>query len=186
MQVWWNSIHWFRRYSGYKKLSSKSSSDLENEVKVTKIFSALKLVPMMYPCKFGEIPSIGSRDIVGTRNCHLSPAVTLKMRSRSPKSNQLLNLSQWYIHASLVKFHPLVQEILCIQEIFTPFNPPVTLKMRSRSPKSNQLLNLSQWYIHASLVKFHPLVQEILCIQEIFTPFKSSCDLENEVKVTKI
>ena len=24
----------------------------------------------MHPCKFGEIPSTGSRDIIGKRNCH--------------------------------------------------------------------------------------------------------------------
>ena len=76
------------------KISYIDDYDLENEVKVTKIKSPLKLVQMMYPCKFGEIPSIGSGDIVGTRNCHVSPPVTLNMRSRSPKSNQLLNLSQ--------------------------------------------------------------------------------------------
>ena len=42
----------------------KSSSDLENEIKVTKIYSALKLVLVVYLCKFGEIPSINSRDIL--------------------------------------------------------------------------------------------------------------------------
>ena len=25
---------------------------------------------MLYPCKFGEIPTIGSRDIMHTRNCN--------------------------------------------------------------------------------------------------------------------
>ena len=37
--------------------------------------------------------------------------VTLKMRSRSPKSNQLSPPSQPCICASLVKIHPLVQKI---------------------------------------------------------------------------
>ena len=41
--------------------------------------------------------------------------MTLKKRSRSPKSNQLLSLSQRYIHASLVKFRRLVQEIIHIR-----------------------------------------------------------------------
>ena len=41
----------------------------------------------------------------------LRPPVTLKMGSESPKLNQLFDLSQWCIHASLVKFHPLIQEI---------------------------------------------------------------------------
>ena len=35
-----------------------------------KIKLALKLVPMSYQCMFGEIPSIGSRDMVHTRNWH--------------------------------------------------------------------------------------------------------------------
>ena len=106
-----------------------------------------------------------------------SPLVTLKTRSRSPKSNQLLSLSQWYIHASLMIFHPLVQEILCIQESIMPtptptkkinsMRPPVTLKMGSESPKLNQLFGLSQWCIHASLVKFHLLIQEIWWIQTV-------------------
>ena len=43
----------------------------------------------------------------------LSPAVTLKIRSRSPKPNQLFIMSQCYIHANLVKIHPPVHEISC-------------------------------------------------------------------------
>ena len=50
--------------------SYSSLCDFENEVKVTKIKSTFKLIPMIYPCKFGDIPSIGSRDIVDTRICH--------------------------------------------------------------------------------------------------------------------
>ena len=37
--------------------------DLENEVKITKIQSALKLVAMIYPCKFGENLSTYSKYI---------------------------------------------------------------------------------------------------------------------------
>ncbi|MEW8547300.1 MAG: hypothetical protein AB2693_27650 [Candidatus Thiodiazotropha sp.] len=46
----------------------KSSIALVNydEVKVTKILSALKLVPSKYPHKFGGIPANGSIDIVDT------------------------------------------------------------------------------------------------------------------------
>ena len=58
------------RYHEYKSLSHLSSCGLKNEVKVTKTYSALKLVPMIYPGKFGEILSTGSRDIVGTRIYH--------------------------------------------------------------------------------------------------------------------
>ena len=36
----------------------------------------------------------------------LSPAVTLKIRSRSSKPSQLFIMSQYYIHANLVKIHP--------------------------------------------------------------------------------
>ena len=49
----------------------------------------------------------------------LSPAVTLKIRSKSPKPNELFCISQCYIHANLVKIHPQVHEILCIQESVT-------------------------------------------------------------------
>ena len=47
---------------------------------------------------------------------YLNPPMTLKMRSRSPKSNQILSLSYWYIYVSLKKIHPLVQEKSYIQD----------------------------------------------------------------------
>ena len=68
----------------------------------------------------------------------LSPALTLKNRSRSPKSNQLFIMSQCYIRANL-KFDSL--------------SPAVTLKNWSRSPKPNQLFIMSKCYIHANIVK---------------------------------
>ena len=46
----------------------------------------------------------------------LSPAVTLKIRSRSSKPYQLIIMSQCYIHANLVRIHPPVHEISCKQE----------------------------------------------------------------------
>ena len=49
----------------------------------------------------------------------LSPAVTLKIRSRSPKPKQLIITSQCYIPANLVKIHPPVHEISCKQESVT-------------------------------------------------------------------
>ena len=49
----------------------------------------------------------------------LSPTVTMKIRSRSPKPNQLFIMSQCYIHANLVKIHPPVHEISCKQESVT-------------------------------------------------------------------
>ena len=47
-----------------------------------------------------------------------SPAMTLKIRSRSLKPNQLFTMSQCYIIANLVKIHPPVHEILCKQESY--------------------------------------------------------------------
>ena len=48
---------------------------------------------------------------------YFCPPVTLKMRSRSLKSNQLLSLSERYNCISLEKFHSsLVQEISYIQD----------------------------------------------------------------------
>ena len=45
-----------------------TSCGLEIEVKITKIKPALKLVLMIFPCKFGEIPPTCSRDNMGTRS----------------------------------------------------------------------------------------------------------------------
>ena len=44
--------------------------------------------------------------------------VTLKIRSRSPKSIKLLILSILYRLAKLVTFHPMVHEITCRQTLF--------------------------------------------------------------------
>ena len=90
-----------------------------------------------------------------------SAAVTLKIRSRSPKLNQLFLSSQQCIYAKLVKIHPLVQKIN-METIFWTFQSgTVTLKIRSRSSKFDQLFPSSQQCIYASLVKIHPLVQKI-------------------------
>ena len=66
-------------------------------------------------------------------------AVTL--RSRSPKSNKLLILSDLCRLANLVTFHPIRK-----------------LKIRSRSSKPIQLFIMSKCYIHANLVKICQLV----------------------------
>ena len=48
---------------------------------------------------------------------YLSPPVTLKMRSMSPKSNQIESfVLVVYLYISLVKIYPLVQEISYIQD----------------------------------------------------------------------
>ena len=56
--------------------------------------------------KYGKSPITGSKDIVLTRKCHrgfsFSTAVTLKIKSRSPKCNQFFDMARLYIHANLV------------------------------------------------------------------------------------
>ena len=95
--------------------------------------------------------------------------------SRSPKSNHIFSLSWWCIHVSLVKFHPLVKDIICTQTFycinkahFLSSYSVVTLKIRSRSPKSKHFFALSLWCIYASSVKFQPLTKEILCTQTFY------------------
>ena len=68
----------------------------------------------------------------------LSPAVTLKIRSMSPKPNQLFIMSQCYIHANLVTIRQPVHEISCKQESVTP-----TLKcQRQQDPHQKQYVPL--------------------------------------------
>ena len=87
---------------------TKGRCDLENEVKVTKIYSTLHTLPTLYLCKFGLNLSTGTET-----KFHIlkKVAVTLKIGSRSPKSNQLVPPSQQCICASLVKICPSVQKI---------------------------------------------------------------------------
>ena len=96
----------------------------------------------------------------------LRPTVTLKNRSRSPKSNLLFIMSQCYIHANLVE---ICQHTSTFWLKFGSLSPAVTLTIRSRSPKPNQLFIMSQCYIHANLLKIHLTVHEILCKQESVT-----------------
>ena len=106
--------------------------------------------------------------------CIFKSSCDLELRPSLPKLNQLLSVSQWYIHASLATFCALVQEISCIQEIvrltqnnFFSLRTPVTLKMGSKSPNLNQPFGMSKWCIHASLVKFNPFSQEIWWMQTV-------------------
>ena len=111
-------------------------------------------------------------------------AVTLKIRSRSPKSNKLLILSDLYRLANLVTFHPMVHEITYRHTFWLNFGGlslTVTLKIRSRSPKPIQLFIMSKYYIHANLVKIRQPVHEILCTQAPLAQiwqFNSHTDLE--------
>ena len=109
---------------------------------------------------------------------YLYSVVTLKISARSPKSKHFFAPSLWCICASLVKFQPLVKEILFTQTFYFINKDPlgsffsiyniVTLKIKSRSPKSDQFFPLSWWCICASLVKFQSLVKEIVCTQTFF------------------
>ena len=65
----------------------------------------------------------------------LSPTVTLNIRSRSPKPNQLFIMSQCYIHANLAKIRQPVHEILCKQESVMP-TPMLTLTPTGSAPKT--------------------------------------------------
>ena len=103
----------------------------------------------------------------------LSPAMTLKNKSSSPKPNHLFIMSQCYIHANLVEICQPVHDMVHTSTFwlaFGRFNPAVTFKIRSWSPKPNQLVIMFQCYIHANLVKIHTPVHEISCKHVTPTP----------------
>ena len=109
-------------------------------------------------------------------------AVT-KIRSSSPKSNNLLVLCDLHRLANLVTFQPMVHEITCRQTLFGfgGLSLAVTLKIRSRSPKPIQLFIMSKCYIHANLVKICQLVHEYCAHKQLLAQiyqFKSCSDLE--------
>ena len=96
-------------------------------------------------------------------------AVTLKIRSRSPKSNKLLILSDLYRLANIPSNGPWDNmQTNTFWLNFGGLSLTVTLKIRSRSPKPIQLFIMSKCYIHANLVKILQLVHEILCKQAPF------------------
>ena len=78
----------------------------------------------------------------------LSPAMTLKIRSRSPKPNQLFIMSQCYSHANLVKIHPPVHEISCKQESHANANDDAnrirTKNNMSPSPSVGDIISLKE------------------------------------------
>ena len=102
----------------------------------------------------------------------LSPGVTLKIRWRSPKHNQLIIMSECFMHEYLVKIRQSV-DILQTSTFWLKsgsLSPAVTLKIRSRSPKPNQLFIMSQYYIHTNLAKIWQPVHEKVCKQKSVTP----------------
>ena len=147
MQIWLKSASWFLRYWAHKHLLAqiwqfKSRSDLEKTGQSLQNLISFHHVPMLYPCKSGWNLPTSSWDIVHTNTFwlkfgSLSPAVTLKVMSRSPKLNQLFIMSQCYIHANLVRIHPPVHEISCKQEsvTLTP-TPTLTPKPTGSAPKT--------------------------------------------------
>ena len=94
---------------------------------------------MLYPCKSGWNLPISSWDIVhtstfGLKFGSLSPTVTLKTRSRSPKPNYLFTMSQCCIHANLVKIHPSVHEISCKQDLESVMLTPTGSALKTICP----------------------------------------------------
>ena len=111
-----------------------------------------------------------------------SADVTLKIRSGSPKSNQLLTILQtmYLCKLSQPPPHPHWFKVLRRKTLFWAFqSASVTLEMRSRSFKSNQLFPFSQQCSHASLVKIHSLVQKMAHGNHILDTSKCQCDLGN-------
>ena len=132
-------------------------------------------------CKFGKNLFIPTRDRVRTSHFprNLSPPVTLKMGSRSPKYNQFFNMSQHCRSASLIKIYSFLQEIGCGQAIFQQSKPSCDLENEVTVKKSNQFFHMSKHCRCASLVKICSFLEERGCGQAIFKQSKPSCDLEN-------
>ena len=110
-------------------------------------------------------------------------AVTLKIRSRSPKSNKQLILSDLFRLANLVTFHPMVHNMQTntFWLNFGGLSLTVTLKIRSRSPKPIQLFIMSKCYIHANLVKSASWFMRYCAHKHLLAQiwqFKSRTDLE--------
>ena len=145
---------------------------------------------MLYPCKSGWNLPISSCDMVHTSTFwlkfgSLSSTVTLKIRSKSPKPNQLFIMSHCYIHANLVTIHPLVHEISCKQESVTltptptltptgspqkqyvplPFsgghNKCIKPQVRGRQPQGDKILMLTET---SSLRSFSTSFRKSLCL----------------------
>ena len=103
-----------------------------------------------------------TRYSIGKTNCNrFYGLVTLKITSRSPKSNNsepppsnaLVQVWSKSIHL-FRRYHVGKPHLISFHEL-------VTLKMRSRSANSKQFFSPSQPCIYESLVKIHPLIQKI-------------------------
>ena len=106
-----------------------------------------------------------------------STAVTLKIKSRSPKCNQFFAKSQLYIQVNLVRIQPLVQKILCRQESVTEFSVFLLLwpwKLgQGHQNLISSLLCPNYIYIQANLERIQPMVHNIVCRQESVVPMET-------------
>ena len=102
-------------------------------------------------------------------NLAVSPAVTMKIRSRSPKPNQLFLMSQRYIRANLVKILPPVHEISCTQESVTPtpmWSAPKKNNMSS-SPSVGDIITLgriSEWSLNTGGLVIGVVLRSVLTV----------------------
>ena len=127
---WSKSIHSFWRQGAEKPFSN----NLNHHQNLISYFSCHNNIVVQVWSK-----SIHSFIRKGADKCrwwgqfsnNLSPCVTLKMGSRSPKSNQFFSMSQQYRCTSLVKIHSFILEIGCRQAIFQQSEPSCDLKMGS-------------------------------------------------------
>ena len=92
--------------------------------------------------------------------------VTLKMRSRSPKSNQLFPPSQPCIYASLVKIHPLVQKNIASERSYADADTDGIRTKNNMSPTfswGNIMNCLSQQATHRTILhcQVTPVILEV-------------------------
>ena len=100
-------------------------------------------------------------------------AVTLEIRSWSPKFNKLLILSDLYRLANFVTFHPMIHKVTNTFWLnFGGLNLTSDLEIRW-SPKPIQLFIMSECYIHANLVKICQLVHDNVHISTFWLKFGS-------------
>ena len=104
--------------------------------------------------------------------------VTLKMMSRSPKSNQLFPPFQQCFNASLIKISLLAQNKAQGDPILNITEYRCVLENWPRSPKSDQLFPSSQQWVFASLVNIHQLVQKIMQGNESGCDTKADADAD--------
>ena len=103
----------------------KSRSDLKNESRSSKpnqlfIMYQYHISMQIWLKSVTQFMRYGAHKLFWLKFVSLSPAVTLKIRPRSQKPNQLFIRSQCYIRANLAKIHPPVHETSRIQESVTP------------------------------------------------------------------